>query len=82
MSRCAAHSSADAASSTNQAPREAGLPVGDPRRCYEEHDKPKSEVRCCSTLAPGDEYYHVKFTKCRYKKIDEPCQYMCNNEAT
>ena len=48
----------------------------------QEHDKPKSEVRCCSILAPGDEYYHVKFTKCRYKMINEPCQYMCNNEAT
>ena len=40
---------------------EISLPVGDPRRCSEEHDKPKSEVRCCSiastltapTLDPG-----------------------------
>ena len=61
---------------------EASLLVGDPRRCSEEHDKPKSEIKCCSILVPGDEYYHERFTKCRYKSIGEPCQYMCNNEST
>ena len=62
---------------------EASLPVGDPRRCYEQHDKPKGEIKCCSTLAPsGDEYYNWHFTKCRYKMIGEKCQYMCNNEST
>ena len=61
---------------------EIGLPVGDPRRCSEEHDKPKSEIKCCSILVPGDEYYHKHFTKCRYKLIGEPCQYICNNESS
>ena len=60
---------------------ETSLPVGDPRRCCEQHDKPKSEIKCCSILVPEDEYYHKHFTKCRYKLIGEPCQYMCNNET-
>jgi hypothetical protein len=60
---------------------DARLPVGDPRRCAEEHDRPKSEIKCCSTHVPGDKYYHKHFTKCRYKLIGEPCQYMCNNET-
>ena len=58
------------------------LPVGDPRRCFEQHDRPKNQIKCCSTLVPGDEFYHKNFTKCRYKLIGEPCQYMCNNEAS
>ena len=60
---------------------DAQLPVGDPRRCSEEHDKPKSEIKCCSTHVPGDKYYNRHFTKCRYKLIGETCQYMCNNET-
>ena len=61
---------------------DSSLPVGDPRRCFEQHDRPKNQIKCCSTLVPGDEFYHRNFTKCRYKMIGEPCQYMCNNEAT
>ena len=60
---------------------DARLPVGDPRRCAEWHDKSKSEIKCCSTHVPGDKFYNRHFTKCRYKLIGEPCQYMCNNET-
>ena len=33
-----------------------------------------------SILEPGHEFYSRHFTKCRYKKIGEPCQYNCKNE--
>ena len=37
---------------------DSSLPAGDPRRCFEQHDKPKNQIKCCSTLVPGDEFYH------------------------
>ena len=51
------------------------LAVGDPRRCTEMHDKPKSEIKCCSILKLNDELYHKGFTKCRYQMIGEECEY-------
>ena len=59
---------------------DVNLPVGDPMRCLEAHDKPKGEVKCCSILSPGDALFHKSFTKCRYKMIGEECQYICSNE--
>ena len=57
------------------------LAIGHPRRCMEPHDRDKKTIDCCSILEPGHEYYSRHFTKCRYKKIGEPCQYNCKNEA-
>ena len=37
----------------------------DPLKCREGHDKPKSEVLCCSMHKPGDLLYNKGFTKCR-----------------
>ena len=31
------------------------LLIGDPKRCSETHDKPKSEIKCCSIPKPDDE---------------------------
>ena len=56
------------------------LPIGHPRRCTETHDRDKSTIECCSILEPGHKFYSRHFTKCRYKKIGEQCQYNCKNE--
>jgi len=37
-------------------------------------------AQACSIIKPGHEYYSRHFTKCRYKKIGEQCQYNCKNE--
>ena len=37
----------------------------DPLKCREGHDRPKSEVLCCSMHKPGDLLYNKGFTKCR-----------------
>ena len=55
-------------------------PTGDPILCSKTHDKPKGEVKCCSTLSMDDALFHKSFTKCRYKMIGEECQYICSNE--
>ena len=34
-------------------------------KCREGHDRPKSEVLCCSMHKPGDLLYNKGFTKCR-----------------
>ena len=39
---------------------DSSLQAGDPRRCFEQHDKPKNQIKCCSILVPGDEYYHTR----------------------
>ena len=31
------------------------LPAGHPRKCSESHAVPKKEIKCCSTLLPGQE---------------------------
>ena len=37
----------------------------DPLKCREGHDRPKSEVLCCSMHKLGDLLYNKGFTKCR-----------------
>ena len=47
----------------------------DPLKCTEAHDKPKSEVTCCSMLKPGDPLYSRGFTKCRLLAFGKECEY-------
>ena len=39
--------------------------LDDDPKCREGHDRPKSEVLCCSMHKPGDLLYNKGFTKCR-----------------
>ena len=53
--------------------------LDDDPKCREGHDRPKSEVICCSMHKPGDLLYNKGFTQCRSLVGFPPS---CGNEAS
>ena len=44
--------------------------------CRESHLIPDEQIKCCSTLKPGEKYFSQWYRRCRFEKQGMPCPYL------
>ena len=44
-------------------------------RCFESHNIPDSQIKCCSVLVFGQNHYHKNFRMCASSRVNRECQY-------